>query len=211
MWTRLYALDIETDTSPVTDSERAAGFTSRGLDPRITPVVNVAVSVGDEITVLRGAEKELLEDLDALLGNLEPGVLVTWNGAVFDLPFLQDRAQICGAPLGLHLSPDPLIVPKYSALPGHQGGYQASWKSNSTVAHAHLDIAYAYRQACSEAGVEWGLKPTARAVGLNPVEVQRTAVHDLSPQEQDEYVASDVRVTLALTTRLLTTGPQLTA
>ncbi len=47
----------------------------------------------DEVFV--GFEHELLtEGLDDRLAELEPGVLATWNGAAFDLPFLADRKSL---------------------------------------------------------------------------------------------------------------------
>ena len=65
--THLYGLDVETDTSV------------DGLDPATSAIVAVAVATpwGDE--VLTGAEAELLSATDAVLRDLPPGLLVTWN------------------------------------------------------------------------------------------------------------------------------------
>ena len=82
----LYGLDIETDT------------TIDGLDPQVAPVVAVALDGEDFSAVFDGRETDLLADLDQHLADLEPGILVTWNGGCFDLPFLRDRAAICGIP-----------------------------------------------------------------------------------------------------------------
>ena len=92
----LYGLDIETDT------------TCDGLDPGVARIVAVAVSSskGGDL-VLTGGEPGVLAALDAHLGDLEPGVVVTWNGGAFDLPFLAARAQRCGITLGLELAWDP--------------------------------------------------------------------------------------------------------
>ena len=54
------------------------------LSEKVHESVSASVLDGDEITILRGLD-------DALL-HLAPGVLVTWNGSSFDLPFLADRA-----------------------------------------------------------------------------------------------------------------------
>ena len=76
----VYGLDIETDTSV------------DGLDPACSAVLTVAVSMHGLDEVFSGAEPDLLVELDDRLAELEPGVIATWNGAAFDLPFLADRA-----------------------------------------------------------------------------------------------------------------------
>jgi uncharacterized protein YprB with RNaseH-like and TPR domain len=197
MLEHVYGLDIETDTTPMQDG------TPRGLDPSTTSIINIALTVGDDVIVFRGEEKDLLISFDRYLAGLEPGLLATWNGSVFDLPFLQDRALLHGVELGLQLTVDRSIVPKYEFLTGHSSGYSAIWKSAREVPHEHLDIAYALRDMVTELGVSWSLKPVARHFGLSPVEVDRTAVHKLSAEEQDIYVASDARVTAVLTRRFL--------
>lgn len=197
MWSRIYGLDIETDTTPAADG------TARGLDPATTSVVNVAVATDDDEVVFRGEESDLLHALDSYLYSLPSGLIATWNGAVFDLPFLQDRAVRLGITLNLRIAADPAIEPKYEPLPGHLGGYVASWKNRTDVAHAHLDVAYAFKDKLAAEGVQWSLKPAARHYGLSPVEVDRTAVHLLSPTEQDRYVASDAKVTRTLAQMLL--------
>ena len=90
----VYGLDIETDT------------TENGLDPRVAAVVTVALAGPGYEEVFTGPEPELLLDLDERIRELEPGVLATWNGAAFDLPFLSDRAALHGLPLGLWLQHD---------------------------------------------------------------------------------------------------------
>jgi DNA polymerase elongation subunit (family B) len=200
MWDHIYGLDIETDTTPMSDG------TARGLDPGTTSIINIALTVGEDVIVFRGDEKTMLQSFDRYVIGLRPGLIATWNGAVFDLPFIADRAAALGVELGLLLAPDHSIVPKYDFLPGHTSAYQASWKSASRVAHTHLDVAYALRDLVNKLEVSWSLKPVARHFGLSPMEVDRTSVHLLTPEEQDAYVASDARVTAALTRRLLNAG-----
>ena len=91
----VYGLDIETDT------------TVDGLDPAVAPIVTVALSNDGSDEVFSGPEHAILYDLDTRLSELTPGVIATWNGAAFDLPFLSDRASLHGIPLGLRLRPDP--------------------------------------------------------------------------------------------------------
>ena len=181
----IYGLDIETDT------------TIDGLDPAVSPVVTIALSTPTVDEVFTGREPDLLAALDARLRALEPGVIATWNGAAFDLPFLADRAGACGVELGLRLAVDPTVVLSHGPLPGHAGAYRASW-----YGHHHLD---AYRVYRSDVGrvlqISCSLKAVARAVGLTPVEVDRERIHELSPAVLAAYVASDARLARVLTER----------
>ena len=54
--------------------------------------VGLATPLGDE--VLLGDEATLLRRLDRRLAELPPGIIVTWNGSSFDLPFLATRAAL---------------------------------------------------------------------------------------------------------------------
>lgn len=173
----LYGLDIETDTA--TD----------GLDPRVSAVVAVAVSTPDRDLVLTGPEAELLHGLDSLLADLPAGVIVTWNGSAFDLPYLSDRGRLCGVPLGLRLTPDP-AVPTRTPLPGHAGSYRARWGR-----HRHLDAYRVYRNDLKRLlDVSCSLKSVARLLGMPVVEVDTTQVHALEPDHLAAYVASDAHL-----------------
>src|SRR3954470_8978838 len=127
----LYGLDIETDTAV------------DGLDPSVGRVLAVAVVADDAHAsgVFDHAdERALLEHLDRHLAALPPGVLVTWNGARFDLPYLATRADRLGVPLGLQLRLDPALAGQHDPLPGHEGAYRARWHH-----HDHLDAYRLYR------------------------------------------------------------------
>jgi len=181
----IYGLDIETDTS------------LDGLDPAVSPVVSVGLSTPAGDHVFDGAEPELLVALDAHLGALPPGVIATWNGGAFDLPFLADRAAACGVRLGLRLRSDPTVLLAHGPLPGHAGAYRAAWHR-----HGHLD---AYRVYRGDVGrvlrLSCSLKAVARLVGLTPVEVDRARIHELPPDALHAYVVSDARLTRALAER----------
>ena len=181
----LYGLDIETDTSV------------DGLDPAVAPVVAVALDGEDFSAVFDGKETDLLADLDQHLTDLKPGILVTWNGGCFDLPFLRDRAGFCGVPLGLRLVHDPLIPGGHHPLQRHEGGYRARWHS-----HGHLDAYQVFRaDVGASIGLSCALKPLARLVGLEVVEVDRQRIHELSDEECRAYVASDAYLARALVKR----------
>jgi DNA polymerase elongation subunit (family B) len=181
----IYGLDIETDT------------TVDGLDPVRSPVVTAALSTPDDDEVFTGTETAILGALDNRLRALPAGVLATWNGAAFDLPFLADRAAACGVALGLRLAPDPTGLPTHDPLPGHAGAYRASW-----YGHRHLD---GYRVYRADVGpllrVSCSLKAIARLVGLAPVEVDRERIHDLPAAALAAYVASDARLARVLAER----------
>ena len=139
----------------------------------------------------------MLRRLDQHLAELPNGVIVTWNGSRFDLPFISDRARHLGLTLGLRLRPDHRYRSSRDPLPGHIGGYVASWHD-----HCHLDAYVVYRNDVGASlHLPCGLKPLARLVGLDPVEVDREAIHALSPAALAEYVASDAVLTRELALR----------
>ncbi len=185
----LYGLDIETDTA------------SDGLDPTRSAVVAVAVwggpvdrsghgphpgpstaGPGHVEDVLEGEEAALLRRVDETLLHLPPGVLVTWNGRGFDLPFIAARAERLGLTTGLRIDP---------------ATGEAVWHR-----HRHLDGLRTYRADVGRTlGISCALKSLSRFVGLEPVEVDRTRIHDLSAEDLRAYVLSDARLTHTLVAR----------
>jgi DNA polymerase elongation subunit (family B) len=183
--TTVYGLDIETDT------------TTNGLDPRVAAVVTVALACPSHDEIFTGDEAELLAGLDRRLAELEPGVIATWNGAAFDLPFLADRAARHGVQIGLRLQADPSITMRRPGLPGHRGAYRAAWHH-----HGHVDAYRLYRGDVGPAlRISCSLKSIARLVGLAPVEVDRERIHDLSREALHAYAASDARLARVLAER----------
>ena len=140
-----------------------------------------------EVVIDHHDESLLLRELDRLLDSLPDGILVTWNGAGFDLPFLADRAARADIDLGLHLRPDPLIAGRRNPLPGHDGAYRADWHG-----HRHLDGYQLFRaDVGASLHLPCGLKSLARFVGLPVVEVDRARIHELDVATRRAYVASD--------------------
>ena len=186
----VYGLDIETDTAV------------DGLDPATSRIVAVAVSTPDGDEVYDGDEASLLLRVDDALAGLAPGILATWNGSNFDLPFMARRAERVGVALGLSLRLDPSIVLRREPLAGESGAYRASWHR-----HSHLDGYRLYRSDVGRLlGLSCGLKPMAMLAGLAPVEVERSCLHLLEPSEVRAYVASDARVTRQLVLRRMPTA-----
>lgn len=181
----VYGLDIETDT------------TVNGLDPNVAPVITVALAGPGYEEVFTGPEHVILADVDERLRQLEPGVVATWNGGAFDLPFIAHRASLYDMALGLRLQLDPSIVLHGDPLPGHEGAYRARWHR-----HAHLDAYRVYRGDVGPAlRISCSLKSIARFVGLAPVEVDRSRIHDLTNEALHAYAASDARLARILAER----------
>ena len=189
------AIDIETDTTPCHEPAQAC-CTGRGLDPAITTITAVAISDENGETVLdaeaMGSESALIQELDRILMS-KTGLLFTWNGAVFDIPFIADRAKLLEIQIGLTTSPAPWATVKYRPIPGHEGGYSAGWGTLQ-----HVDVMTWYQQSAIDHGVGWSLKPISTLYGLEPVIVDRAAMHELTAGELEAYVASDARVTRQL-------------
>ena len=183
----LYGLDIETDT------------TVDGLDPSVASIVAVALVGAERSWHWSGDEAESLAGVDEVIRGLGAAVIVTWNGARFDLPYIATRAERCDVPLGLELRMDPDLRSFHDPLPGHDGAYRARWWDCG-----HLDGYRLYRNDVGRVlGISCGLKAVSKAVGLPPVEVDRALVHELSADELSAYVRSDARLTRELVVRRL--------
>lgn len=180
----LVSLDIETDTSG-----------GGGLDPTTSTIVaaSLAYSDSDKVDVLDGSsEVEILQGIERVLST-RTGLLISWNGAGFDLPFLSARYRITGTATSLRVAVDTNIPAKYAPPPGLGLPVRSSWNHL-----AHVDIAYLYAGVAREGNVKWSLKSVAKHLGYSPVEVDRERVHALSTEEIREYVASDAHVTMKL-------------
>lgn len=180
----LYGLDIETDT------------TVDGLDPAVAAVVAASLSTEDDVVTFRGPERQLLRSLDRHLRRLPRGVLVTWNGSGFDLPFLADRAAARRVTLGLRLTADPSLPHKHPPVKGHDAPYRATWHR-----HGHLDACCLYRTLLPE-GTSCALKPVARDAGLTVIDEDRALLHELDPGALLRYVASDAGLARLLAERV---------
>ena len=185
----VYGLDIETDT--------AAG----GLDPRRAGVLAVAVVTAARDIVFTGDEADVLRGVDEAVASLEPGVIATWNGSAFDLPYLADRAATCGVRLGMSLTADVTLATR-SPLPGHAGSYRGRW-----FGHRHLDAYRLYRNDLKRTlDVSCSLKSVAQLTGIPFVDADASRVHELEEAELRRYVASDARVARQLALRRWSTA-----
>lgn len=198
----LYALDIETFTGVWPD-----GRAANGLDPHNSKVVSLALWSQNERHYFESDDERVVLDLFAAWLDTHPAaLLVTWNGAGFDFPFLADRAAACSSRLGamVRLVASADRSPSHGPLPGHDGGYLVRAGTCD-----HVDVMFAYRQQAEQAGVRPSLKPVARLHGLDVIEVDRTTIHLLDPMDLLAYNLSDVRATYQLAVRLLHELPAL--
>lgn len=180
----LYAFDIET-TSLTWDTGQ---------------VTTVAVCSTEHAFVLEDTDEiRLLRALRSHMASLPEGIVVTWNGAAFDGPYLAGRADVLGIERPCTLFADRTIAPKYEPQPGFpRHGMHPIFDAAGIGLHHHLDVAYLWRQRAETDGVRWALKPVARHLGIDVIEVDRTRMDTLSRPERMAYNLSDVLATLKL-------------
>ena len=181
---RVYGLDIETDQT---------------LDPSVGGVRTVVLSTAGRDQIFDGPERTLLTDLDDYLKSLDPGLLATWNGGGFDLPFLADRASVFGLTLGLVLAADPKIALQGEPLRGHRCAYRGAWYE-----HRHIDASRMYRSGrgrlveVTDLLASFGRRHTPRRPGLGlPIDA------DLSHEVVHAFPRSDARLARVLVERRL--------
>ncbi len=121
-----YGFDLTTDIDDVVDP----------LANRVT-AIGLATAAGNEL--YEGDEHEIIELVNRRLAMLPAGVIVSWNGATFDLPFLAVRARLIGIDLDLTLHGDQRSLLADSTLPGLDRPCLASWGH-----HQHLDLRQVY-------------------------------------------------------------------
>lgn len=174
-----YGLDIETDTSV------------NGLDPRQSSVTAIGVAGDGWRRSFTGPERRVLADADRFLAELEPGLLVTWNGSSFDLPFLAERAAAVHVELGLWS--DAGLALADGPREGGSGVLDGGWWG-----HRHADAYRALRPVAHGFGLSAGLKSFARLHGIGCIEEDRANLHSLSRRRLAAYVASDAAAARSL-------------
>ncbi|QXC62889.1 hypothetical protein KSP35_08950 [Aquihabitans sp. G128] len=178
----IYGIDIETDTS------------RDALDPAVAPVLTIALSGRTFDDVFIGDEATMLRALDDRLASLAPGVLATWNGATFDLPFIAERARLLGVDLDLRLCLDRRLTLGRAPLPGHAGAYRGVWG-----AHVHLDTFRLFGQ--SPAGPWTSLRSIGRLLGVGTGGAGSRPGKDLADEALHAHAASDARLARVLAER----------
>lgn len=204
------ALTVTTMTYTPDTPLLAFDLETEGLDPRKHAITSASLfdEAGYAAVVEARNETRLLELVAELFYGADQ-VVVGWNSAVFDFPFLHARCLMNGVEPFFEMTLNPAIVPKYSPLPGYEGGYDVV-VSNSRRGLSHVDIAYRYKDWATQNGVTWSLKPVAIANGIDMIEVDREHMERLSRQERMAYNLSDTVGTYALA-RLLACKGELAA
>lgn len=174
----IYGIDIETDV-------RAGS-----IDPAVAPIRAIALSVRNAEDTFTGDEATILRSVDERLAELAPGVLATWNGAVFDLPYIADRARRLDVSLGLVLCADRRRQVERALLPGHECAYRATWGE-----HRHLDTFRLYGDSGSNGtlGSLLGLHRRRAATIASTEDLVNEALH--------ANAASDARLARVLAER----------
>ena len=119
----------------------------------------------------------------------------TARGSIF--PSLRLALGSSVLSLGLITRHDPSIAGRHDPLPGEPGRVRGRW-----YRLGHLDGFQAYRADVGQnLPISCGLKSLAKFVGLEPVEVDRRRIHELTPEEMHAYVLSDARLARQLVER----------
>lgn len=179
----VYGIDIEIAVDPA----------HQVIDPAVAPIRRVALSGRDFDELFQGPEAELLVDLDHRLAELPPGVLATWNGSIFDLPFIAERARLIGVDMRLALCLDTRLTLRRRPLPGHAGAYRAAWGH-----HRHLDTFRLFGPASTDVP-QGPMARLARRFGLGGIPSR--PANDLTAEAVHAHAASDARLARVLTER----------
>lgn len=122
----LYGFDLLTDaTGPQIDAAR-------------NRIVRVGLSTPAGTTVYDGDEAEVIQLVDHRLAVLAPGVIVTWQGSLLDLPLFSMRSRAVGVVPGLRLRADHRAAPP-SVVKDVDHPWCAQWHH-----HAHLELRRVY-------------------------------------------------------------------
>lgn len=196
-----YSWDLETDTSP--DENGVVN----GLRPLKAPITEIAFACDESVmedggTVWSGAEHDegdMIVDFFDTLADLPPGVHDTWNGIGFDIGYIYTRATLLGLnPVRwMTLSEQPGLVTRRPPVEPFEHPVSATFVAR-VGEHQHFDVSTVYLRAARALGIQPGLKSVAIAYGLEPIEVDRERMQDLTPGQRRDYAMSDAYVTRLL-------------
>lgn len=201
-----YSLDIETNTAPAR-YQYANGTESNhpsGLDPRVASVLTVSIvgSDGSVFSLDSPNEYTLLTATMNYLSTLR-GTLIGWNVNFFDLPFLYVRLGNVpkhnhNGSIWFHNRTNSTSVPKYGFPEWRNLVHHREWNTIEVFKCEVVDISDYFKPVAEELKVKHSLKPVAKALGLDPVEVDASEVHLLTPSERATYCTSDAQTVLDL-------------
>ena len=125
----LYGFDLLTDA------------TEHYIDPARHRILKVGISTPSGDHVYDGEEGEVLQLVDHRLALLPPGVIVTWQGSLVDLPLFHLRSRALGMSPGLRLRADHRAAPP-SVLKDIEHPWCADWHG-----HQHLELRRVYDES----------------------------------------------------------------
>lgn len=201
--TTSYSWDLEADTTP---DEHGV---NNGLRPLKAPITEIAFACDSSVMIDGGVvwaasdgmtEADMILAFFGLMAELEPGVHDTWNGLGYDLGFLWTRSEILGLDVSrwMNIYSQPGFVTKYPSVEPHKHPLSGTFQARNGGVHQHFDVSTVYQRPAKALGIRPGLKPVAFAYGLNPIEVDRERMQDLSAAERRAYALSDAVVTRKL-------------
>lgn len=172
--------------------------TGTGIFPRAetAPIISIAAKYQDDAPVVfmnygRGAraDKRILLDFLGYLKEKNPDIIVTYNGARFDIPYIYKRAQICGIRLEEYsrLKRDWLFADTYS-IPGaiHYDLYKVDIAKDQSI----LGI----QDRKLKTVAEWFGIPTIKLSSNESGNTQKL----IGTTRLRDYNASDVQITMEL-------------
>jgi len=160
----IYGLDLTTNAASTT------------VDSTVHRITSVALSTSAGEEIYNGDEGEILHLVDHRVAVLPPGVLVTWQGSVFDFPLIVRRARRRGLETGIRLRADHRPAP-LGALDNLDHAWCSDWYS-----HRHLELRRVYDAEArwwnpvqSRAGAEPTTAPSDSSVRHRPTRDARLA------------------------------------
>src|SRR3989344_1360217 len=111
-------LDIETTNFEINDEyvmrylmDKKLTDASRSLDPNYSKIIFIGLKLNNELKLLEGEEKNILNEFWDIIKENNNAVIVTHNGYKFDVPFIIVRSIInnISIPLEINLNPWNMI------------------------------------------------------------------------------------------------------
>lgn len=177
------SFDIETDTS--------GGF---GLDPAGGQITELVLANRDEVVILAGDERHILQGLADYLNARPAGeVLASWNGAGFDNGFLATRGAMHAEHLtgwGMAVHPITEETGSHYVCAGYDFPLTMTWARADSGEHHDVDLMRVLKTSPLRRR-SLRLKDNARRWGAEPIELDRATLHERTAAEREDYVASD--------------------
>lgn len=195
------AYDVETDTTH-----------GLGLVPCRTQVTEVVLAQREEALVITGDERFILREMASFLNALPATtLLVGWNNYNYDNIMLQTRAQLHQVE-GWGGALTPTVNHSFFIPRGPEAvSLKLQW---ATSGGGFLPTGDCYQLLMSRPAKHrevYSLKGFVKTLGATPVEVDRSALHLLAPEERELYALSDGLSTLLAWGALSRSGTPRTA